>query len=309
MKRNKIAVIGAGRVGSTAAYRAVDKELGDVVLVDVVEGTPQGLALDLNEAAPIEGFDCNIVGTNRYGETKDSDVVIITAGMPRKPGMSRDDLLEKNTAIVKSVTEQVVRHSPLAHIIVVTNPLDAMAYVVKEVSGFHRNRIVGMAGALDSARMRYFIASELNVSVEDVHAIVLGGHGDSMVPMPRYSTIAGIPVDVLLPEDRIDAIVERTRKAGGEIVSLMKTSSAYYSPSAAIIQMAEAILKDKKRIIPCSAYLEGEYGVTGCFVGVPVKLGKDGVEEIIELELTEREKEQFQASVNEVKKLVEKIKI
>ena len=308
MGRNKITIIGAGHVGSTAALWAALKELGDIVLVDVVEGLPQGIALDLQEAAPVEGLDFYITGTNSYEETKNSDVIIITAGLARKPGMSRDDLLDKNTQIVKSVAEQAAKFSPKACIIVVTNPVDAMAYVAKEVSSFPKNRVMGMAGVLDSARLRSFIARELKVSVRNVQAFVLGGHGDSMVPLVRYSTAAGIPLTSLLSKERIDAIVERTRKAGGEVLSLLKTSSAYYSPSASVIQMAEAVLEDKKEIMPCSAYLEGEYGVSGYFVGVPVKLGAGGVEEVIKIELTRDENREFQASVKEVIELVERLK-
>ena len=307
MGRKKITIVGAGRVGSTAAIWAASKELGDIVLVDIVEDYPKGLALDLQEASPIENFNLSIIGSNSYEETANSDIAIITAGFPRKPGMSRDDLLEKNAGIVKNVTKEIVRYSPNAIIIVVTNPLDAMSYVAKKVSGFPRERVIGMAGALDSARMRSFIAMELDVSVEDVQALVLGGHGDSMVPLVRYSTVAGIPIEQLLPKEKIEAIIERTRYGGGEIISLMKNASAFISPSAAIIQMVEAILKDKRKILPCSAYLEGEYGVENCYVGVPVKLGNKGIEEIIEVELTEEEKKQFYASVEEVKKLIEKI--
>ncbi|RLG59876.1 MAG: malate dehydrogenase [Candidatus Hydrothermarchaeota archaeon] len=307
MGRKKITIVGAGRVGSTVALWAASKELGDIVLVDILEDYPKGLALDLQEASPIENFDLSIVGSNSYEETANSDIAIITAGFPRKPGMSRDDLLEKNAGIVKNVTKEIVRYSPNAIIIVVTNPLDAMSYVAKKVSGFPRERVIGMAGALDSARMRTFIAMELDVSIEDVQALVLGGHGDSMVPLVRYSTVAGIPIEQLLPREKIEAIIERTRFAGGEIISLMKKASAFISPSAAIIQMVEAILKDKRKILPCSAYLEGEYGVENCYVGVPVKLGSKGIEEIIEVELTEEEKKQFYASVEEVKKLIKKI--
>ena len=307
MKRKKITIVGSGNVGATAAHWAAAKELGDIVLIDIIEGVPQGKGLDLFEASPIEGFDSRIVGTNDYADTKDSDIVIITAGLPRKPGMSRDDLLAKNAGIVRSVTEQVVRHSPNAILIVVSNPLDAMAYVAKETSGFPRERVIGMAGVLDSARFRSFIALELDVSVEDVTAFVLGGHGDSMVPLARYSTVAGIPIPELMPQERIDAIIERTRKGGAEIVGYLKTGSAYYAPSAAVIEMTEAILKDKKRILPCAAYLEGEYGVEGCYVGVPVKLGGNGLEEVIEIRLSESEKAEFEKSVNAVKTLIAKL--
>lgn len=307
MGRNKITIVGAGHVGAHAALWAATKELGDIVLVDVVEGIPQGKALDLAEAAPVEGFDAKITGTNSYEETAGSDVVIITAGLARKPGMSRDDLLKTNADIIKGVTEQVVKYSPDSIIIMVTNPLDAMVYEAKKISGFPKNRVIGMAGVLDSARMRTFIAMELGVSVEDVTAFVLGGHGDTMVPLPRYSTVAGIPITELMPPDRVEAINERTRKGGGEIVALLKTGSAYYAPSASAIEMTEAILKDKKRILPCAAYLEGEYGVDGYYMGVPVLLGRNGVEKIIEIELTEDEKAAFNHSLNDVKSNVEKL--
>ncbi len=308
-KRKKISIIGGGNVGATAAHWAASKELGDVCLLDIVEGLPQGKGLDLREASPIEGFDSDIIGTNDYRDTADSDVVIITAGLARKPGMSRDDLLAKNTEIVKGVTEQVAKYSPNAILIVVSNPLDAMVYVAHKVSGFPTNRVVGMAGILDSARFRTFISMELNVSVEDVTAFVLGGHGDQMVPLPRYSTVAGIPITKLLPKEKIDAMVERTRKGGGEIVSLLKTGSAFFAPSAAAVQMAESILKDKKRILPCAAYCDKEYNVGGYFVGVPVKLGGNGVEEVIEIELLPEEEEAFKKSVEAVKNLVAKINI
>ncbi|HEY8369885.1 MAG TPA: malate dehydrogenase [Thermodesulfobacteriota bacterium] len=309
LRRHKITIVGAGNVGATAAHWAAAKELGDIVLVDVVEGVPQGKGLDLFEASPIERFDSRIIGTNGYEETADSDVVIITAGLARKPGMSRDDLLAKNAEIVKSVTEQVAKRSPEAVLIVVSNPLDAMTYVAKQVSGFPKQRVVGMAGVLDSARMRSFIAAELDVSVEDVTAFVLGGHGDTMVPLPRYSTVAGIPLPALLPKEKIDAIVKRTANGGAEIVNLLKTGSAYYAPSAAAVEMAEAILKDKKRILPCAALLEGEYGVNGYFVGVPVKLGAGGVEKVIEIELTAEERAALEKSVNAVKELVSLLKL
>ncbi len=307
-KRNKITVVGAGNVGATTVHWAAAKELGDIVLVDIVEGMPQGKALDLVETAPIEGFDCNIIGTNSYEETAGSDVAIITAGLARKPGMSRDDLLMKNFEIVKSCAEQVAKYSPDTYIIVVSNPLDVMTYVAQKVTGFPKNRVMGMAGVLDSARFRAFIAMELNISVEDTSAFVLGGHGDSMVPLVRYSYAGGIPIDKLIPADRIDAIVERTRKAGGEIVGLLKTGSAYYSPSAAAVQMAEAILKDKKRIMPCAAGLDGEYGVTGgIYVGVPIIVGGGGVEKIIEIDLTEAEQAELNTSVEDIRENVEKL--
>jgi len=307
MERKKITVVGAGFVGATAAHWAAAKELGDVCIIDIVEGLPQGKALDLLEASPVEGFDSYITGTNDYADTADSDIVIITAGLPRKPGMSRDDLLAKNTAIVKSVTEQIAKQSPNAYLIIVSNPLDAMVYVAHKVSGFPANRVIGMAGVLDAARFRTFIAMELNVSVEDVNAFVLGGHGDSMVPLARFSTVAGIPLPELLSAEKIEALVDRTRKGGGEIVNLLKTGSAFFAPSAAAVQMAESILKDKKRILPCAAYCDKEYGVGGYYVGVPVKLGKNGVEEVIEIKLLEDEKAAFDKSVEAVRQLVKNL--
>ena len=296
MSRNKISIIGAGHVGATVAHWAAAKELGDIVLVDIVEGLPQGKALDLREAGPIEGFDLRIVGTNGYDETEGSDIVVITAGVPRKPGMSREALVGVNQRIVTEVVEQVVPRSPEAVLIVVTNPLDTMAYLAYRVSGFPRERVIGQAGALDTARFRAFIAMELNVSVENVHATVLGGHGDEMVPLPRYSSVAGIPITELMTPEQIERLVERTRGGGGEIVSLLKTGSAYYAPGAAVTQMIEAILKDKKLILPCSVYLEGEYGLRDIFFGVPVKLGAGGAEEIIEIELTEKERAALERS-------------
>ena len=309
MGRKKITIVGAGNVGATAAHWAAEKELGDIVLVDIVEGMPQGKALDLMESRPVEGFDVNITGANDYEETSDSDLVIITSGLPRKPGMSRDDLLQKNKEIVSSVTKSVVAKSPNCIIIVVSNPLDTMSYVAKAVSGFPKNRVVGMAGILDSARFRVFIAMELNVSVEDIQALVLGGHGDSMVPLPRYSTVGGIPLTQILSENKINDIVGRTRKAGGEIVALLKTGSAYYSPSASAVQMADAILKDKKRILPCCAYLEGEYGLNGVYFGVPVKLGSDGVEQVMEVSLTEEESALVRQSGKAVKESIASLKL
>jgi malate dehydrogenase len=309
MRRNKISIIGAGNVGATAAHWAASKELGDIVLLDVAEGVPQGKGLDLLEAAPIEGFDCRITGTNSYKDTADSDVVIITAGLARKPGMSRDDLLLKNAEIIKEVSKQVAKYSPKAFIIMVSNPLDAMAHVAMKTTGFPKNRIIGMAGVLDAARFRTFVAMELNVSVEDVHAIVLGGHGDTMVPVARFCNVSGIPLTTLLSKKKIDAIVERTRNAGAEIVNLLKTGSAYYSPASSAVQMAEAILKDKKRVIPCAAYLEGEYGIKGLFIGVPVKLGAGGIEEIFELELTPHEMEELKKSAKAVKGLMNVLKL
>jgi malate dehydrogenase len=309
LKRKKITVVGAGFVGATAAHWAAAKELGDVCLIDIVDGMPQGKALDLLQASPVEGFDANVVGTNDYADTADSDIVIITAGLPRKPGMSRDDLLAKNTAIVKAVTEQICKYSPNAFLIIVSNPLDAMVYVAHKVSSFPTNRVMGMAGVLDAARFRAFIAMELNVSVEDVTAFVLGGHGDSMVPLARFSAVAGIPLPELLTAERIEALVDRTRKGGGEIVNLLKTGSAFFAPSASAVQMTESILKDKKRILPCAAYCDKEYGVGGYFVGVPVKLGKDGVEQVIEIKLLPEEKAAFDRSTEEVRNLVKAIQL
>ena len=307
--RKKITIVGAGNVGATAAHWAAERELGDIVLVDIVEGIPQGKALDLMEARPVEDFDVTITGTNNYEDTKDSDVVIITAGLPRKPGMSREDLVQKNREIVEAVTRQIVACSPQCFIIVVSNPLDTMAYLAYKVSGFSRNRVMGMAGVLDSARFKTFIAMELNISVEEVQAFVLGGHGDEMVPLIRYSTVAGIPISQLIAEDRIQAIVERTRKAGGEIVNLLKTGSAFYSPAASAVQMAEAILKDKRRILPCAVYLQGEYGLHDLFFGVPVILGADGAEKIIEAALTAEEKAAVEKSAREVKESITKLNL
>jgi malate dehydrogenase len=309
MGRKKITVVGAGNVGATTAHWLVSKELGDVVLVDIIEGMPQGKALDLAQAGPVEGFDSRLIGTNGYKETANSDIVVITSGIARKPGMSRDDLLNTNAGIVGSVTDEVARNSPNAIIIVVSNPLDAMAQIAFRRSGFPRNRVVGMAGILDSARMRTFLAEALNVSVENVSAFVLGGHGDTMVPLPRYSTCAGIPVTELLSKDVLDKIVDRTRNGGAEIVSLLKTGSAYYAPSAAAVEMVEAIIKDKKKILPCAAYLEGEYGINGLFVGVPVKLGAGGIEEIIQINLTTEERAALQKSAAAVQELVSLLKI
>jgi malate dehydrogenase len=303
-KRNKITVVGAGNVGATAAHWLASKELGDVVLVDIVEGVPQGKALDLAETAPIEGFDVRMIGSNGYDETNDSDVVIITAGLPRKPGMSRDDLLKTNADIVSKVVDNVVQRSPDSVLIVVSNPLDAMAQVALKRSGFPKHRVLGMAGVLDSARMRCFLAEALDVSVENVTAFVLGGHGDTMVPLPRFSTCAGIPIPELLPKEQIDAIVKRTANGGAEIVALLKTGSAYYAPSAAAVEMTEAILKDKKKILPCAAYLEGEYGINGLYVGVPCKLGARGLVQIIEINLTTEERIALQKSAASVQELV-----
>jgi malate dehydrogenase len=305
--RKKVTIVGAGNVGATAAHWAAERELGDIVVLDILEGTPQGKALDLMEARPIEGFDVSVIGSNDYKDTNNSDVVIITAGLPRKPGMSREDLLQKNREIVEAVTRQIVTYSPNCFIIVVSNPLDSMAYLAYKVSGFSKNRVMGMAGVLDSARFRTFIAMELNISVREVQAFVLGGHGDDMVPLIRYSTVAGIPIAELIAEDRIKAIVDRTRKAGGEIVNLLKTGSAFYSPSAAAVQMAEAIIKDHRRILPCAAYLEGEYGLRNIFFGVPVILGAHGIEKIMEVSLTEEEQAAVERSAREVKDSIEKL--
>lgn len=303
----KVTVVGAGHVGATTAQRLAEKELCDVVLIDIIEGVPQGKALDLAEAAPIEKHDADLIGSNSYEASEKSDVVIITAGIARKPGMSRDDLLNTNTKIMKSVTEQIARFSPDAVLIIVSNPLDAMCHVAYKASNFPRNRVIGMAGVLDSARFRAFISMELNVSVENTHAFVLGGHGDTMVPLPRYSTVAGIPVTELISKERIDALIERTRKGGAEIVGLLKTGSAYYAPASAAVEMAEAVLKDKKKILPCAAYLEGEYGINDLFIGVPVKLGSNGIEEIIQITLTDEESAALQKSADAVQELVLKI--
>jgi malate dehydrogenase len=304
----KVTVVGAGNVGATAAQRLAEKELCDVVLVDIIEGVPQGKSLDLTEAAPIEKHDAHLTGANTYEATAGSNIIIITAGIPRKPGMSRDDLLGTNAGIMKKVTEQVAKLSPDAVIIIVSNPLDAMCHVAFDASGFPKERVLGMAGVLDSARFRAFIAMELNVSVENTHAFVLGGHGDTMVPLPRYSTVAGIPITELLPQDRIDAIVERTRTGGAEIVSLLKTGSAYYAPASAAVEMAESILKDKKKILPCAALLQGEYGIEDLFIGVPVKLGAAGIEEVIQIKLTEDEQAALNRSAAAVQELKEAMK-
>jgi malate dehydrogenase len=309
MKRKKISIIGAGFVGATAAQWAAEKELGDVVLVDILEGIPQGKALDLFQAAPVEGFDARVIGSNGYDETRDSNVVIVTSGVPRKPGMSREDLLEINKKIIESVVVQVVERSPQAILIMVTNPLDTMTYLAFKKSGLPKQRVMGMAGILDTARFKAFIAMELGVSVEDIQALLLGGHGDEMVPLPRYTTISGIPLSQFLPKEAIDRLVDRTRKGGGEIVNLLKTGSAFYAPSAAAIQMTEAILKDKKRILPCCVYLDGEYGLKDMCFGVPVKLGADGAEAIIELQLMEEEKKLVAKSAESVKKSITELKL
>lgn len=306
----KVTVIGAGNVGATCAQRLVDKELAnEVVLVDIIEGVPQGKGLDMFEATPVEKTDVKVVGTNRYDETANSDLIILTAGIARKPGMSRDDLMNTNSGIVKSCTEQAVAKSPKAIIIVVSNPLDVMTYVAWKVSGFEKHRVMGMAGVLDTARFRSFIAMELNVSVEDVNAFVLGGHGDSMVPLPRYSTVAGIPITELMSKETIDRLVTRTRNGGIEIVNFLKTGSAYYAPSSAAVQMAESIIKNKRRILPCAVYLQGEYGITDNFVGVPVKLGKNGIEEIIQITLNPDEQAALHKSAEEVKSQIAKLKL
>ena len=305
----KVAVIGAGNVGATAAMRLAEKDLADVVLLDILEGVPAGKALDLTEAAPIEKHDRAVEGlTADYSKAKDSDIVIITAGIPRKPGMSRDDLLSTNMGIIKNVAQEVAAVAPNSILIIVSNPLDAMCHVALEASGFPRNRVMGMAGVLDSARFRAFIAMELNVSVENTHAFVLGGHGDTMVPLPRYSTVAGIPITELITSERIEELVQRTRNGGAEIVGLLKTGSAYYAPASAAVEMAEAILKDKKKILPCAACLDGQYGIKDLFIGVPVKLGENGIEEIIEIKLTQDEQASLSHSADAVRALVEDMK-
>ena len=304
MARKKITVIGGGNVGATCALRIADKELADVVLVDIMEGTPQGKGLDILQSGPVQGYDVNVTGANDYAPTANSDIIIITAGFPRKPGMSRDDLLLANYEVVKSATEQAAAVSPEAIIIVVTNPLDAMAQVAFMVSKFARNRVVGMAGVLDTARFRTFIAQELQVSVENVTAVVMGGHGDTMVPLVRLSNVAGIPLMDLLSQEKLDAIVTRTKNGGAEIGNFLKTGSAFYAPSAAAVEMAESILKDKKKVLPCAAYLDGEYDIRGLFVGVPVKLGANGIEKIYELKLTAEETALLKKSADAVKELV-----
>src|SRR5512135_1345829 len=302
--RSKITVVGAGNVGATLAQRLADSEMGDVVLIDILEGVPQGKGLDMLESGPIVGYDSHVIGTNDYKDTAGSDVVVITAGVARKPGMSRDDLLRTNMSIVSECTKKVAAHSPECILIIVSNPLDAMCHVAQKMSGFPRERVFGMAGVLDTARFRTFIALELKVSVESVNAFVLGGHGDTMVPLPRYSTVAGIPITELLTQEQIDRLVKRTRDGGIEIVNYLKTGSAYYAPSAAAAEMVESILKDKKKVLPCAAYLQGEYGIHELFVGVPVKLGAKGVEQIIEIRLTPDEKTALERSANAVRELV-----
>ena len=309
MARPKVTVVGAGNVGATAAQYIVERELADVVLTDVVDGLPQGKALDLLQAGPVHGYDSRLTGANGYQDTAGSDIIVITAGLARKPGMSRDDLLFKNAEIVGGVVQEVARLSPEAILIVVTNPLDAMAQLAFRKSGFPKHRVLGMAGILDSARFRTFIARELDVSVENVTAFVLGGHGDTMVPLPRYSTVAGIPITELLPQERIDALVQRTANGGAEIVNLLKAGSAFYAPGASVVEMVEAILRDKKKVLPCAAYLEGEYGICGLFVGVPVKLGRRGIEQILQITLTPDEQAALRRSADAVHELTEKLKV
>lgn len=307
--RNKISIIGAGMTGSTTAHWLAELELADIVLVDIVEGMPQGKGLDLLQALPIIGKDVHLTGSNDYADTENSDIVIITAGLPRKPGMSRDDLLFTNAGIVRNATEETIKHSPEAIYIILTNPLDVMAYLALRTAGIESKRVIGQAGILDSARMRAFVSMELGISVENIHCYVLGGHGDEMVPLTRISNVAGIPLERILPSEKLTAIVERTRKGGGEIVALLKQGSAYYAPAAAITQMTEAILKDKQLIVPASAYLEGEYGLSGIFFGVPVQLGRKGVEKVIEYELTASEYEALKISAQGVAENISKLNI
>ena len=307
--RKKISIIGAGNVGGSCAERIAMRGLGDVVLVDIVDGLPQGKALDLNEAGPVDGFEVRLTGTNGYEETAGSDIVVITSGLARKPGMSRDDLLKKNFEIVKSVTEQVVRRSPNSILIVVSNPLDAMAYTALKVSKFPRERVLGMAGILDSARMRFFISEALGVSVENTHAFVLGGHGDTMVPLPRYSTVAGVPITELMSKEQIDGIVKRTRDGGIEVVNLLKSGSAYYAPASSIVQMVEAILTDAHKFLPCAVYLQGEFGYHDVFLGVPARLGAPGLEKVLEIDLTTEEKSALDRSAGAVRDLIAKIQL
>jgi malate dehydrogenase len=306
--RRKVTVVGAGNVGANTAQKIAAKELADVVLVDVVEGVPQGKALDMLESAPIEGYDVRIVGTNGYEETAGSDIIVITAGFPRKPGMSRDDLLLANHEVVRSATEQAAKHSPNAILILVTNPLDAMCWTALKISGFARQRVIGMAGVLDTARFRTFIAEELNVSFENVTAMVLGGHGDTMVPLVRFTNVSGIPLSELTDQPTIDRLVQRTRDGGAEIVKYLKTGSAYYAPAASTVEMVESILKDKKKVLPCAAYLQGEYGISELFVGVPVKLGKEGIEKIYEIKLESAEQAALKKSADAVQELIDVIK-
>lgn len=307
MRRPKITVVGSGNVGATAAHWIVSKHLADVVLIDINEGIPQGKALDLLQSGPVENFDCQVTGSNDYAATENSDVVIITAGLPRKPGMSRDDLLKTNSKIVTEVTEKICKYSPKTILIIVSNPLDAMAHVAKKVSGFPRNRVLGMAGVLDSARFRTFVSQAAKVSVEDVHGFVYGGHGDTMVPMTRFCSIAGVPLEKFLPAAKIQEIVERTKNGGAEIVNLLKTGSAFYAPAASAVEMAEAIIQDRKRILPCAVELNGEYGISNLFVGVLAKLGANGMEEVIQLDLNETEKAMLKKSADSVKSLIDVI--
>ncbi|GIN60171.1 malate dehydrogenase [Robertmurraya siralis] len=306
LKRKKVSVIGGGFTGATTAFLLAQKELGDVVLVDIpqMENPTKGKALDMLEASPVQGFDANITGTSNYEDTKDSDIVVITAGIARKPGMSRDDLVQTNQKIMKSVTQEIVKYSPNAYIIVLTNPVDAMTYTVFKESGFPKNRVIGQSGVLDTARFRTFISQELNLSVKDITGFVLGGHGDDMVPLVRYSYAGGIPLETLIPKDRLDAIVERTRKGGGEIVNLLGNGSAYYAPAASLVEMCEAILKDQRRVLPSIAYLEGEYGYDGIYLGVPTILGANGIEKVIELELTADEKAALDKSAESVRNVM-----
>ena len=303
--KSKVTVVGAGNIGGTVALHLAQRNYSDVVLLDIIEGLPQGKALDILESGPILRFDASVIGTNSYEETEGSDIAVITSGKPRQPGMSREDLLNENQEIVSSVTEQLVEHSPECIIIVVANPLDAMCHVAMETSGFPRERVIGMAGILDTARYRTFIAQEVGASVRDVFALVLGGHGDTMVPLPSMATVSGVPITQMLSRDRVDEIVQRTRQGGGEIVELLGSGSAFYAPAAAIMEMVDAILLDQKRILPCAAYLQGEYGIDDLFVGVPVKLGAGGVEEVIELDLTDEEREDLEYSANDVRNMVE----
>jgi malate dehydrogenase len=307
LPRRKVTIIGAGNVGATTAEQIVAAGLADVVLIDIVEGLPQGKALDLNEAAPVVGYDVQVSGTNDYADTADSKVIVVTSGLARQPGMSRDDLMAKNAGIVGSVVRQAAAVSPDAIIVVVTNPLDAMCHVALSASGFPPERIVGMAGVLDSARFRSFISDELQVSVRDIRGFVLGGHGDTMVPLPRYSTVGGVPITELMSTERIEALVERTRNGGAEVVALLKTGSAYYAPAASVVEMIEAILRDRRRVLPCAAYLRGEYGIDGLFVGVPVVLGNGGVEKVIEIALTDDERAAFHRSADSVRELLAKL--
>ncbi|MDE3839878.1 malate dehydrogenase [Bacillus methanolicus] len=306
MKRKKISVIGGGFTGATTAFLLAQKELGDIVLVDIpqMENPTKGKALDMLEASPVQGFDANIIGTSNYEDTKDSDIVVITAGIARKPGMSRDDLVQTNQKVMKSVTQEIVKYSPNCYIVVLTNPVDAMTYTVFKESGFPKNRVIGQSGVLDTARFRTFVAQELNISVKDVTGFVLGGHGDDMVPLIRYSYAGGIPLETLIPKDRLEKIVERTRKGGGEIVNLLGNGSAYYAPAASLVEMCEAILKDQRRILPAIAYLEGEYGYEGIYLGVPTILGANGIEKVIELELTEEEKAALDKSAQSVRNVM-----